>query len=97
MLDVRAADIGDDGHIRRGHGGQRRDLAGMVHPHLEHADLIAFARAQEGERQADVIVEIALRVRDGKRRASTLAVMSLVLVLPLLPVMPTTCIGSERR
>ncbi len=51
--------------VRRGERGERRDLAGMIHAHLEDADLIAAPRARSiVSGSADVVVEIALRLRD---------------------------------
>ena len=38
VLDVRHADIGDDGRIRPGNARERRDLARVVHAQLEDAE-----------------------------------------------------------
>jgi len=38
----------------------------MIHSKFEHADLIALPRAQDGQRETDVIVQIAFRFRDAK-------------------------------
>ena len=39
--------------------GQIGDFAGMVHAQLDHADLVRSAQAQQRQRHADVVVEIA--------------------------------------
>ena len=65
-LEVRHADVRDDGHVRRGHRCERRDLAGVIHAHFKHAHLIAAPRPQERERDADVVVQIALGSRNLK-------------------------------
>jgi hypothetical protein len=69
----------------------------MAHADLPDADLVACRCLENRLRQSDVIVEIALRFCDAKRCARTDAVKSLVLVLPLLPVMATTLMPNERR
>ena len=60
-LNVCGADVGDDAHVRRGDSGERRDLSRMVHPHFAHRDFVVRLCRQHGERQADVIVQIAYR------------------------------------
>ena len=47
--------------IGRGNAGQRRQLAEMVHAHFNHGITVVFAQIQQGERQADMVVEIARR------------------------------------
>ena len=47
--------------IGRGNAGQRRQLAEMVHAHFNHGVTVVSAQIQQGERQADVVVEIARR------------------------------------
>ena len=39
-FDMRDADVGDDGDIRRGELRQRRDFARMIHPDLPDADFV---------------------------------------------------------
>ena len=54
--------------------------------------------AQHRQRKADVIVEIAFGLRDPEIRArASRPTKSLVLVLPLLPVMAMTLSGSDLR
>jgi hypothetical protein len=43
-------------HQRR----QLRDLAGVVHAELDDAGAVRFAQAQQGQRHADVVVQVAL-------------------------------------
>ena len=63
---VRVSDVGDHADLRFGDGRQRADLAGVVHAHFEHADAASVGQAQDGERHADVVVEIADGLADGQ-------------------------------
>ena len=65
-FEMREADVGNDRDVRLRQLRERRDLAGMIHADLPDADLVARRRLEHGARQADVIVEIALRFRDAK-------------------------------
>ena len=58
--EVRRAHRGD--HADRGprHGRQQRDVAGDVHAHLEHRDLVLGPQPQQRQRQADLVVLVAL-------------------------------------
>ena len=67
-LDVRDADVRDDGGIRRGDFRERGDFAGMIHADFPNGDLIFRRRFQHGARKTDVIVEVAFRFRDAKIR-----------------------------
>ena len=53
-------DRGDHPDPRLGHPGQVGDLAADVHPHLEHGRLVLGAEPHERQRQADLVVEVAL-------------------------------------
>ena len=59
--DVRAHSVVHQRGIGRGNAGQRRQLAEMVHAHFNHGVTVVSAQIQQGERQADVVVEIARR------------------------------------
>jgi hypothetical protein len=74
------------------HGRQQRDLARVVHAQLDHGQqgaVQALAQAQQGQRHADVVVEVA---RGGQPLASPsqarrmAAIICVTVVLPLLPV-----------
>ena len=58
-LQVRRADIGDDADARLGQTAQARDLAEIVHAHLEHDALDLRRQLQQRQRQADLVVQIA--------------------------------------
>ena len=60
VFDVGDTDVRDDSRIGRGDGGQRSDLAGMVHAHFKHAAGVALAQLQNAQWQTNVIVKIAL-------------------------------------
>ena len=53
-------DRGHDADPRPGDAGQVGDLAADVHPHLEDGRLVLRAEAQERQRQADLVVLVAL-------------------------------------
>ena len=68
---VLALRVVDERDARRGHRGQRGDLAGVVHAEFEHrgampADLV-LAQPQQRQRHTDVVVEVA---RGGQRRVA---------------------------
>ena len=56
-LQVDRPDIRHQRDVGRGKGGQRRDLAGMVHPDLDHAERGVAGQLRQGQRHAPVIVE----------------------------------------
>ncbi len=62
------ARVENDPHGRATDGGQARDLAGMVHPHLEDRRLMLRSQAKERERQPDLVVEVALGLEDRAER-----------------------------
>ena len=58
--DVGVADVRDHADLGAGDVGERFDLARGVHGDLEHGPAMARLKAQELERDADPVVEIAL-------------------------------------
>ena len=52
-------------HGRRGHAGQHGDFAGVVHAQLHHGHAVCGAQAQQGQRHAHVVVQVALRGQRG--------------------------------
>ena len=65
-FDVRDADVGNDGDVRRREFRQSGDLARMIHPDFPDGDFVFRVCRQHGAGQADVIVEIAFRLGDAK-------------------------------
>ena len=61
---MHGVDIGDDRHVGRGDPGQRPDLAGRAHAHLEDGGVVAGPKPQEREGQAEVVVEVPLAFQD---------------------------------
>ena len=59
-LDVGVADVGDDPHLGLDDAAQIVDLPEVVHAHLHHGHLVALVQPQQGQGQADVIVEVPL-------------------------------------
>ena len=69
-----------------GDPGELGDLAADVHPHLEHGGLVLRAKPQERQRQADLVVLVALAPeRPAIASPRTVAMASLVDVLAMLP------------
>ena len=60
VLNVGIADVGNHRHVRRGQVHQVGDLSKVVHPHLQHTDLVLAAQAEEGEGKAQLVVEVPL-------------------------------------
>ena len=56
---VLALGIQHQRHLWAGHGGQTGNLAGVVHAHFHHTHAMGIGEAQQRERHADVVVEIA--------------------------------------
>ena len=93
------------------HGGHRRDDATVgaasaasaaispraLEPISSTARLVLGRQPQQRERQAPLVVERALGLEHSQRVASTPAVSSFVVVLPLLPVTATTGIVKRAR
>ena len=53
------ARIGDDADGRRGKGGERGELPGVVGAHLDDRVALVVFESQQRQRQADVVVEVA--------------------------------------
>ena len=68
-LQVDGRDRGHDPDRRPAQGGQGRDLAADVHPHLEDGGPVLRPQAQERERQADLVVLVALAPQGRHRGA----------------------------
>ena len=60
-LQVLALGVVDQGHRGAGHGCQRGNFAGVVHAQFDHGRLVRSREAQQHQRHADVVVEVALR------------------------------------
>ena len=69
VLDVRAAHVGDHPDARLRDRRERRDLAAVVHADLDHHAAVALAAAQQRQRQAELVVQVALRLEAGRRAA----------------------------
>ncbi len=67
-LDVRSADVGDDTPVWSGDAGERGNLAKMIHAHLDDGILVLGFKAQQLQRKAVGVVEIALRFEDVELR-----------------------------
>ena len=85
-FEMHRLDGGDDRDVRAHHPRQRRDLAGVVHADLEDAEARARRHARQRQRHAPVVVERGRRVVRRPVGASAAASISLVPVLPTLPV-----------
>ncbi len=66
VFDVGDADVGDDGEVRAGQAGERGDFARVVHADLPYGRVFGERGRQDGKREADVVVEIALRAGDAE-------------------------------
>ena len=55
-------DIGNDTDIGTHHLAETMHLPEIADPHLHHSHLMLSAYAQQGQRNADFIVEISLRL-----------------------------------
>ena len=64
-LYVGVADVGDHADVGLGDGGEPADFSGVVHAHLDDAGAAAIGEAKQGERHADVVIEIAVGLADG--------------------------------
>ena len=95
--DVRGADVGPDAHVRLRHADERPDLAGVVHPELHDRDLGAVLQLHQRHRQPDVVVVVPRLRIVRNRRDNSVAIASLVVVFPALPVMATTFAPDARR
>jgi hypothetical protein len=57
---MRRGDDGDHRHVQLGQPGQRRDLAGMVHPDLDHREIGGDRHPRQRQRHAPVVVVAGL-------------------------------------
>ena len=90
IADVGHTDAGNDAHIRAGALAQALDLSGVAHSHLHHGVLGLLADAEHGAGQAQLIVLVALGLDGTAKACNGGVVICLVVVLPTLPVTPTT-------
>jgi hypothetical protein len=70
-LEVRSSNRGDHRYVRTHQFDQRRDLAGMVHADLEHAELGIARHPRQHQRHAPVIIEAfdrGVRLTGGRER-----------------------------
>ena len=63
-LDVDDPDVGHDPDRRFGERRQAGDIAGLLHPHLQHQPGVVGLEAQDGQGHARLRVQVALRVHD---------------------------------
>ena len=61
---MRALGVVYQSHRRGRNAGQVVDFARMVHPHLDHRRAMSLAQPEQGERQADVVVQVTDRRQD---------------------------------
>ena len=103
MLPARSRWVGMDGQHDPDLGprdlGQPRDLADRVHAHLEHAPPRASGSSRSSVigRPVSELRLPSLRSVAERPRESTSAVISLAIVLPVEPVMPTTRTACRDR
>ena len=57
--EVRRGDVGNQRHVRAGECYQGGDFAGVVRAHFNHRIAVFVAQTQQGERHADVVVQVA--------------------------------------
>ena len=58
--EVRVADVGPDADLRLGDADERADLARMIHAELDDRDVRSRPQLEQRQRQADVVVQVAL-------------------------------------
>ncbi len=59
-FEVRALRVVHQRHGRRREARQVVDLAGVVHAHLDHCRMMLRTQLEQGQRQSDVVVQVAL-------------------------------------
>ena len=90
--------VRDHADLRQGNVAEEGNLARHIKSHFQHGPLVARAQAQNGQGQADLIIEVAGTLQGAVAVLSTSAIISLVVDgLPTLPVIPTTRTSSLRR
>ncbi len=67
-FEVHRAHGGDQPHVRVGPGGEPGDLAQVVHARLDDRVAVLGREAQQGERHAHLVVQIAFRLERRARR-----------------------------
>ncbi len=67
-LEVDGGDLRDHRHVGERHAGERADLAGRRHADLHDRRRVLGPQAQDRERHAEVVVEVALRAQHGAAR-----------------------------
>jgi hypothetical protein len=82
------ADIGDNPEIGIGNFTERFDFTRMVGSHFYDTEFGGFVHTEQGEGDADVVVEIPLSGESLEFFDNTAWQSSLVVVLPLVPVIP---------
>ena len=64
VFNVGVADVGDHRHIRGGNLGQIVDLPEVIHPHLQHTDLVLGRQTEQGQGKTQLVVEVSLRFQN---------------------------------
>ena len=67
VADVGGADVGDERRRRSRQAREERDLPGVVHPHLDDGVAVVRSQAEQGPRDAEVVVEVPLRGQHRRR------------------------------
>ena len=87
---MHGADIGDHADLRSGQIAQEADLARDIKTHFQDGPFMSQPEFEQGERQPDLIIQVAGIFKRMKRWARTSVTTSLVVDLPTEPVMPIT-------
>ena len=58
VFNVGVPDVGDHRHVGADNLGEVVDLSEVVHPHLQHADLVFAGEPEEGQGKAQLVVEV---------------------------------------
>ncbi len=90
MADMGRLDIGDQRHVRPGQHGQRPYLAGLVHADLDHRVIVVRRQARQRQRHAPMVVVARRRGMRAPAGGQDERSISLVVVLPTLPVIAAT-------
>ena len=92
---MRGADVGDDADGGPRDRGERRDLAAVVHADLDHDARRSRARRSSVSGTPYSLFRLPCGLEAGRRPPRIAAHISLVVVLPLLPVIATS--GPRNR